>query len=496
MPAGNLSTWRNPGNSWFLGIGINSYKEFPNLTNAVRDVLVIKDLMTTLYDVDHEYVHLILDENATEEKIMDTLDYLSRSVQQNDKLIIYYSGHGRINKELNRGYWLPHDAKQDSTARYLLNSTIQDYVGGIDAKHVLLISDACFSGSMFMRGDHRSAALADELEERSSRWAICSGRHDEEVYDGDPGGHSPFAQSLINVLSNTKKEFIPVGSVINYVIEETAANYEQLPDGRPMFGVGHQGGQYVFRKKDAQKKAVHHVEEKKPKIITKRQPTKTESQQLSDEAGLKMVKWVGLSVLGAFVVVGGIIIGTLMLGNKDTTIDSFKTITYGNNTWMTSNLSKTLPDDQSWINKHPMAKEKNLGRLYTYQGAVRTCQSLADGTWHLPSLDDMELLHQELGFGEIEFVENKSQTLNSNFVKQLMLGESSGLNLTLGGNYLINSNEFIPDNNAPVDEGVFWLKNNHKLHIQRVNTEYIADIGPYPTIWNHAYSCRCIKNKN
>ena len=40
----------------------------------------------------------------------------------------------------------------------------------------------------------------EELERIPSRWAICSGRHDEEVYDGEPGKNSPFTECILEVL--------------------------------------------------------------------------------------------------------------------------------------------------------------------------------------------------------------------------------------------------------------------------------------------------------
>ena len=249
MTKGNLSNWGPTGKSWFFGIGINQYPDFPDLTNAVRDVQAFKALLVNHYDVDAESAHILFDTDATKKNIIDTLDFLSANIADDDKLIIYYSGHGKLNQKIDVGYWIPHDGEKNSTAQYILNSTIKDYVGGIAAKHILLISDACFSGSIFMRGDFRSSDTSDGLSDRTSRWAICSGRHDEEVYDGDPGGHSPFASSLLSVLEDNTHDALPVGRIVHHVIEETAANYEQLPDGRPMFGVGHKGGQYVFRKK-------------------------------------------------------------------------------------------------------------------------------------------------------------------------------------------------------------------------------------------------------
>lgn len=233
--------------SWFLGIGINEYQEFSNLNNALNDVNAIEKLLIEKYDIQES---IILDnQKATRAGIIDMLDELEGRVHENDKLIIYYSGHGHLNKRTKLGYWIPYDAKKNRTANYIRNSTIRDYIKVINARHTLLISDSCFSGALFVRGATRSTLAIDELEDRTSRWAICSGRHDEEVYDGEPGTHSPFAASILNILQTNAHPKLNVAKLADQVVELTRANYVQLPEGNPLFGVGHMGGQYVFRLK-------------------------------------------------------------------------------------------------------------------------------------------------------------------------------------------------------------------------------------------------------
>lgn len=234
------------GKSWFLGIGINYYKEFKNLNNAVKDVQDLVKLLQEEYDLVPEYTLTLYNEQATRKSIIRTLDRLERNIGPNDKLIIYYSGHGHLNKHNGKGYWIPTDAERDNSAEYIRNSTIREYIETLKSLHTLLISDACFSGSLFVRGGNRSTKALTELASLPSRWAICSGRHDEEVYDGEPGGNSPFAASIIDTLRrNSKKEF-NVAKLIDRVVEQTRSNYRQLPEGKPLFGVGDMGGQYIF----------------------------------------------------------------------------------------------------------------------------------------------------------------------------------------------------------------------------------------------------------
>jgi len=204
-------------------------------------------LLQDQYDLDRERVITLFDEEATRDNIIDKLDDLVELVGPEDKLLLYYSGHGSLNKKTNLAYWIPQDAKRRRTSGYIPNSTIRDYIKAINSFHTLLISDSCFSGTLFVRGAARSDAAIDELAQRRSRWGIVSGRHDEEVYDGEPGANSPFAASILKVLKRNRHDKLNVARLADQVVEMTRSNYTQLPEGNPLFGVGHDGGQYVFR---------------------------------------------------------------------------------------------------------------------------------------------------------------------------------------------------------------------------------------------------------
>ena len=236
------------GKSYLLGIGIDQYEAFPDLNNAVKDVKDFIQVLKAKYELDE--VQTLFDQEATRDQIIEQLEHLIEVVLPEDKLIIYYSGHGHLNKQ-QRGFWIPHDAKKGNTSRYISNSRIRDYINDIPANHTLLISDSCFSGSLFARAARStSEGIAKDLEQRISRWAICSGRHDEVVADGKPGENSPFATSLIDILQFNSNTFLKVQTLADKVMEQTRYNYkEQLPEGNPLYGVGHKGGQYIFRLK-------------------------------------------------------------------------------------------------------------------------------------------------------------------------------------------------------------------------------------------------------
>jgi hypothetical protein len=104
-----------------------------------------------------------------------------------DRLLIYFSGHGHYDQVLNEGYWIPQDAKRDVEADYLPNSYLVKMLKQISARHVFIIADACFSGSLFIDSDRENL---DNAAQAKSRWALTSGRL-EYVDDGVSGQHSP-----------------------------------------------------------------------------------------------------------------------------------------------------------------------------------------------------------------------------------------------------------------------------------------------------------------
>jgi Caspase domain/Effector-associated domain 11 len=234
------------GKKHILGIGINEYQNWTHLNNAVKDMESIVQILTTQYDFSSQKT--LTNTAATRENIEDELYQLTNSavLGENDYLLIYYSGHGHLDHN-GMGYWVPYNAQKDRISSYLSNSRIRELISVIKCRHILLISDSCFSGSFFADGTRGDAEdLAAEYEKRVSRWAFCSGRHDETVSDGTLGGNSPFASAIIEELQINTRPKLHIARLADKVTEATRSNYPQMPDANPIQNAGHRGGQFVF----------------------------------------------------------------------------------------------------------------------------------------------------------------------------------------------------------------------------------------------------------
>ena len=235
------------GKNYFLGIGINDYTSgLSALNNAVRDVERVGQILQAKYDFN--ILTILTNAQATRSEILKQLRAL-QNLSKDDSLLIYYSGHGHLAPE--DGYWIPVNADVHDIHDYIPNAQLRGLIRAIPTRHTLLIADSCYSGSFFPESETKNMrGAADELEKYRSRWAFCSGRHDQKVSDGTAGTHSPFAEALITELERNNRPKMYIQELAIPVINRTAGKYRQTPKANLIFDCGDDGGQFVFALKD------------------------------------------------------------------------------------------------------------------------------------------------------------------------------------------------------------------------------------------------------
>ena len=237
------------GNYYALIIGIDEYSGvWSPLNNAVNDARGIKETLEQKYNFD-DFITLY-NEEATRNNIIRKFETLMEKVEENDNVLIYYSGHGEYRESLNKGYWVPFDSQTGSISEYISNSDIQTFLGGIKSKHTLLVSDACFSGDLF-RGKTISVPFENtekyykEVHSKISRQAITSGGI-QPVIDGGRDGHSVFTYYFLKALDNNEAKLLDASQLFNEIKIPVINNSEQTPEFRPIKNTGDEGGQFIF----------------------------------------------------------------------------------------------------------------------------------------------------------------------------------------------------------------------------------------------------------
>ena len=231
-----------------LIIGINDYKgpEIPDLDTAVNDATAVARVLKEKYGFK---VQLLLEGAATREAIYKELRSLAASTEPNDSVLIYFAGHGDLDRTYDDGWWIPADAQGGNPATYLDNVQVQKAMRSMKARHVLLISDSCYSGTLFGKARSLPPVIDDKyylsLYNEKSRWGMTSGNK-TPVSDQGAGGHSVFAYQLVKELEKNDKPFLSTQEIYTRIAPVIANNSEQTPLCRPIVNTGDQGGEFVF----------------------------------------------------------------------------------------------------------------------------------------------------------------------------------------------------------------------------------------------------------
>ena len=229
-----------------LVIGNDTYSGLPRLQTAIRDARAIAMLLRESYGFE---VQLLTDVDRA--VMFASIEAAGNRMTSADNLLIYYAGHGWFDERAERGYWLPVDSARDTKANWISNSLITDTLRGTEAKHVMIIADSCYSGSL-TRGIKSTAPGPNYLErmvKRRARVVLTSGGL-EPVVDGGANGHSVFAGALLRVLRETTT-VIDGSTLFSSLRRRVMLASDQTPEYGDIRMAGHDGGDFLFVPRDS-----------------------------------------------------------------------------------------------------------------------------------------------------------------------------------------------------------------------------------------------------
>ena len=242
VPVKNVPAGIDFGHYYALVIGNTGYASFPGLVTADDDAKAVAALLRESYGYETQ---LILD--ATRNQIIDAIEGYREKLRSTDNLLIFYAGHGWLDTKAERGYWLPVDATPDSKANWVSNATITDSIKAMDARHVMIVADSCYSGTL-TRGIKIKSRANDHfkrLAETKARVAMTSGGL-EPVSDSGGGKHSAFAKAFIDALA-TNDGVLDGTELFKRIERPVKLNADQTPAYADIRKAGHEeGGDFLF----------------------------------------------------------------------------------------------------------------------------------------------------------------------------------------------------------------------------------------------------------
>jgi len=233
-------------------IGINAYedKTISALRTPENDATAMADLLSGRYGFE---TTLLLGDQASEQGIRDALEALVSGSGDKDSILIYFGGHG-VKGRGQTGYWLPVDARRGKESTYISNSDLLGYLKRMPARHALLVSDACFSGSFFSDlGERYGEPDFRDLYKRKSRWGFTSGNLTPVDDIASGSRHSAFAVHLLDFLRKNDEPYLTPRQIIGRITSRVArsSSTKQYPRAAPVREAGDGGGEFVFWLRDA-----------------------------------------------------------------------------------------------------------------------------------------------------------------------------------------------------------------------------------------------------
>lgn len=230
-----------------LLIGNEKYEYWDDLKTPVADIDAISGRLKSDYSFEVSSL-----KNASRKEILSKIYEIGSLAEFNDHVLIYYAGHGIVDQDTNEGYWIPAQADQSFRPDWVSNSEIKTALKSIKSKHLLVMADSCYSGSLIRSGtaltDNMSGPVIKRLFSKKARVAITSGGN-EPVVDSLAGSkHSVFASAFIDSLENNSQKFVPASVFFRQIRKRVTKYANQTPLYSNIVELDDDGGEFVFKK--------------------------------------------------------------------------------------------------------------------------------------------------------------------------------------------------------------------------------------------------------
>ncbi|MGA9116809.1 MAG: caspase family protein [Bacteroidota bacterium] len=228
-----------------LLIAVGNYDDPRNreMEYPLKDARELSDVLRKSYRFERADIRILPDPTRTE--LLQELEKLALRLTDRDNLLIFFAGHGEWDERKEQGYWLPRDASSTNRSLWVSNADIRDHIRGMRARHVLLIADACFGGSLVTtrQAGTPSSEVVQELYRIPSRHVLTSGALEPVPV------RSPFVRFLLKALKENREEYLFAEKL--YMTIKLSVIHNSPNRQKPQFGILQEsgdegGGDFIF----------------------------------------------------------------------------------------------------------------------------------------------------------------------------------------------------------------------------------------------------------
>ena len=207
------TTFYPVGKGYYLIIGVSSYAHLNSLYSTDATA------MEKLFKQRPNEVITMRDEEATKQNILNVFASIRKKIKPEDYLFVYFSGHGDADRLALYNY-----STTDKTDA-LTDNDLEDIFSQMPTKEIILVVDACYSGSLF------DGYVATKALKNSGYVLMASSTAEQESYQyRDDGGLGLFTKHFLLGLLNRRADYnrdgkITASEIFSYVY---TAMYQQI----------------------------------------------------------------------------------------------------------------------------------------------------------------------------------------------------------------------------------------------------------------------------
>lgn len=198
------------GKTYAVIVGIDEFKYFDRLDATSNDPERIFKFFRDKLAVDQ--ILLLKNNEVTHEVLRQLFEFdLPNLMNENDRLIFYWSGHGTQFKNargIEQGFLPLAHSRPQNKATMVSMRDLSNWDAEIPARHALYLLDACFSGLAGTALQSQSQPLPIEQLSRPGRHIISAGGRDEQtIASRQRWQGSIFAHALLKALNGDADRF-------------------------------------------------------------------------------------------------------------------------------------------------------------------------------------------------------------------------------------------------------------------------------------------------
>jgi len=256
-----------------VGVDDNNIKRLA-LPTVAKDVQAVHDVLVHPERCAYkpENVKLIKGTESTNKNILDALYWLQEKVEADADAtaVIYYSGHGMVDKKTDQYYLIPYDIRDLKRVRVdaIKADTLTTEISSIEAKRLLVILDCCHAAGMDVKDVDLDAIDVDDNVKRTP-FPLDDFPETKNIPDLDiePGGKAVSdlqegaGRAVLNSSTGAQSSFVRKDgkmSVFTYHLIEALTGHAPHPDDATVVDVAQVMSWVTHEvKKSAQKEQVN-----------------------------------------------------------------------------------------------------------------------------------------------------------------------------------------------------------------------------------------------